>query len=35
MRRVLLALRFWRDPVLAHTWASAWRISKRFTGGQA
>jgi len=30
IRRLLLALRFWRDPVLGHTWPSAWRIAKRF-----
>jgi len=29
IRRLVLALRFWRDPVLGHTWLSAWRIAKR------
>ncbi len=31
MRRALIALRFWRDPYLRHTWRSAWRTAGRFT----
>ena len=30
MKRLLIALRFWRDPVLSFTLRRAWRTAKRF-----
>ena len=30
MRRLMIALRFWRDPVLAFDLRRAWRTAARF-----
>jgi len=30
IRRLLLALRLWRDPVLSFTLPRAWRTARRF-----
>jgi hypothetical protein len=30
MRRLILALRFWRDPVLSFNLTRAWRTARRF-----
>ncbi len=35
MRRLILAVRLWRDPDLAYNFKRAWRTTGRITGAPA